>query len=85
MRVLLPTGMIAEKVVRKASTGYDVDVVVIGKIASFLTPERLCAVAQGGAMMPSLYRACAQPPLPQQKRYWGFPSIAAPAMPPTLG
>jgi len=48
MRVLLPTGMIAEKVVRKASTGYDVDVVVIGKIASFLTPERLCAVAQGG-------------------------------------
>jgi dihydropteroate synthase-like protein len=48
MRVLLPTGTIAEKVVRRAAAEYDADVVVSGKIASFLTPEQLCAMAQGG-------------------------------------
>ncbi|WFN35709.1 dihydropteroate synthase-like protein [Methanogenium sp. S4BF] len=48
MRVLLPTGTIAEKIVRRAAAGFDADVVVTGEIASFLTPERLCAMAQGG-------------------------------------
>lgn len=48
MRVLLPTGTIAEKVVRRAAAGYNADVTVAGKIASFLTPEQLCAMAQGG-------------------------------------
>lgn len=48
MRVLLPTGTIAEKIVRRAAAGFDADVMVTGEIASFLTPERLCALAQGG-------------------------------------
>lgn len=48
MRVLLPTGTIAEKTVRKAAAGFDADVIVTGKIASFLTPDRLLALAQGG-------------------------------------
>ena len=48
MRVLLPTGTIAEKIVRKAAAGFDADVIVTGKIASFLTPEMLLSIAQGG-------------------------------------
>ena len=48
MRVLLPTGAIAEKIVRKAAAGFDFDVIVTGKIASFLTPEKLLTIARGG-------------------------------------
>jgi len=48
MRVLLPTGTIAEKTVRKAVAGFDVDIVVTGKIASFLSPDELCRIAQNG-------------------------------------
>ncbi|KAF1078205.1 dihydropteroate synthase-like protein [Methanogenium sp. MK-MG] len=48
MRVLLPTGTIAEKIVRKAAAGFDADVVVTGKVASFLTPEKLLSIARGG-------------------------------------
>lgn len=48
MRVLLPTGTIAEKIVRKAAAGFDADVIVTGKIASFLTPEKLFTIARGG-------------------------------------
>lgn len=49
MRVLLPTGTIAEKIVRRAAAGFDADVIVTGEIASFLTPERLCTLAQDGS------------------------------------
>ncbi len=48
MRVVLPTGTIAEKVVRRAAAGFDADVVVTGKVASFLTPEKLISIARGG-------------------------------------
>ncbi|WAI02585.1 DUF4346 domain-containing protein [Methanogenium organophilum] len=48
MRILLPTGTIAEKIVRRAAAGFDADVVVTGKIASFLTPDQLCAIAKDG-------------------------------------
>ncbi|MDE4908714.1 dihydropteroate synthase-like protein [Methanogenium marinum] len=48
MRVLLPTGTIAEKIVRKAAAGFDANVIVTGVIASFLTPEKLLAIARGG-------------------------------------
>ncbi len=41
MRILLPTGAATEDIVRKAAAGFDADVVVTGKIASFLTPHHL--------------------------------------------
>ncbi len=41
MRILLPTGVATEDMVRKAAAGFDADVVVTGEIASFLTPHRL--------------------------------------------
>jgi len=41
MRILLPTGTATEEMVKKAAAGFDVDVVVTGEIASFLTPYRL--------------------------------------------
>ena len=47
MRVLVPTGTIAEKIVRRAAAGFDADVIVTGEIASFLTPDRLLAISQG--------------------------------------
>ncbi|MFA7695549.1 MAG: dihydropteroate synthase, partial [Methanoregula sp.] len=41
MRLLLPTGAATEDLVKKAAAGFDADVVVTGKIASFLTPRAL--------------------------------------------
>ena len=41
MRILLPTGSATETAVRKAAEGFDADVVITGKIASFLTPHQL--------------------------------------------
>lgn len=49
IRVLLPTGTIAEKTVRRAAAGFDADVIVTGKIASFLTPDQLCEIAKSGS------------------------------------
>jgi len=48
MRILLPTGEAAYDTVRKASEGFDVDVRVTGKIASFLTPSLLEKLIQSG-------------------------------------
>jgi dihydropteroate synthase-like protein len=41
MRILLPTGTATEEMVRKAAAGVNADVVVIGEIASFLTPHKV--------------------------------------------
>ena len=41
MRILLPTGAATAETVRRAAAGFDADVVVTGKIASFLTPHAL--------------------------------------------
>jgi len=41
MRILLPTGAATADIVKKAAAGFDADVVVTGKIASFLTPRAL--------------------------------------------
>jgi dihydropteroate synthase-like protein len=41
MRILLPTGAATADTVRRAAAGFDTDVVVTGKIASFLTPHAL--------------------------------------------
>jgi dihydropteroate synthase-like protein len=41
MRILLPTGVATEGLVKCAAAGYDADVVVTGEIASFLTPHTL--------------------------------------------
>jgi dihydropteroate synthase-like protein len=41
MRILLPTGIATERIVKQAAAGFDTDVVVTGEIASFLTPHAL--------------------------------------------
>ena len=48
MRILLPTGAVTADTVRKAAAGFDAEVVVTGKIASFLTPRALRALIQKG-------------------------------------
>ncbi|WP_292370518.1 dihydropteroate synthase-like protein [Methanoregula sp. UBA64] len=49
MRILLPTGSATAGLVKKAAAGFDADVVVTGKIASFLTPRALRDLLQKGA------------------------------------
>ena len=49
MRILLPTGTATAETVRRAAAGFDADVVVTGKIASFLTPHALRALLKKGA------------------------------------
>jgi len=49
MRILLPTGTATADTVRRAATGFDAEVVVTGKIASFLTPHALRALIKNGA------------------------------------
>ncbi len=48
MRILLPTGSMAAPIVKKAAEGMDADVVVTGKIASFLSPARLKELIRDG-------------------------------------
>ncbi len=49
MRILLPTGTATAETVRRAAAGFDADVVVTGKIASFLTPRALRDLITKGA------------------------------------
>ncbi len=49
MRILLPTGAATAETVRRAAAGFDADVVVTGKIASFLTPHALRELIQKSA------------------------------------
>ena len=49
MRILLPTGAATAEMVRRAAVGFDADVVVTGKIASFLTPRALRDLIVKGA------------------------------------
>ena len=44
MRFLLPTGALTEQIVTATSKPFDADVVVTGKIASFLHPKQLAAI-----------------------------------------
>ena len=46
MRFLLPTGAITEQMVTGIATQFDADVVVTGKIASFLHPKQLAAILE---------------------------------------
>jgi dihydropteroate synthase-like protein len=46
MRILLPTGAATEIMVKRASVGFDANVVVTGEIASFLTPRKLHTLIQ---------------------------------------
>jgi dihydropteroate synthase-like protein len=48
MRILLPTGAATEEVVRSAAAAIDAEVVVTGKIASFLTPYMLHELIKKG-------------------------------------
>jgi len=49
MRILLPTGAATAETVSRAASGFDADVVVTGKIASFLTPRALRELIQKSA------------------------------------
>ena len=49
MRILLPTGSATADMVKKAAAGFDADVVVTGKVASFLTPHALHDLIKKGA------------------------------------
>ncbi|MGA2104125.1 MAG: dihydropteroate synthase, partial [Methanoregula sp.] len=49
MRILLPTGAATEEAVRRAAAGFDADVIVTGKVASFLTPHALSTLIKNGA------------------------------------
>ncbi|HVP96527.1 dihydropteroate synthase-like protein [Methanoregula sp.] len=48
MRILLPTGAATADTVRRAAAGFNADVVITGKIASFLTPHALRALIAKG-------------------------------------
>ncbi|MCG7854594.1 MAG: dihydropteroate synthase-like protein [Methanoregulaceae archaeon] len=48
MCILLPTGSATAEIVRKAAEGMDADVVVIGEIASFLSPDQLKGLISDG-------------------------------------
>ena len=48
MRILLPTGAATADLVIRAAAGFDAEVVVTGKIASFLTPHALRTLIQTG-------------------------------------
>lgn len=48
MRILLPTGRVTEKLVRKAAEGFDADVVITGELASFLSPGKLLNLLRSG-------------------------------------
>ena len=48
MRILLPTGAATEEVVKSAAAAIDAEVVVTGKIASFLTPHMLHMLIKKG-------------------------------------
>ena len=48
MRILLPTGIATERIVKQAAAGFDTDVVVTGEIASFLTPHALRILIKKG-------------------------------------
>ncbi|MFA5220702.1 MAG: dihydropteroate synthase-like protein [Methanoregula sp.] len=49
MRILLPTGSATADMVKKAAAGFDADVVVTAKVASFLTPHALQDLIKKGA------------------------------------
>jgi dihydropteroate synthase-like protein len=49
MRILLPTGVATEEIVRRAAAGLDADVAVTGKVASFLTPHKLHTLIKNGS------------------------------------
>lgn len=49
MRILLPTGAVTSDIVKKAAAGADADVVVTGKVASFLTPHALRELLKKGS------------------------------------
>jgi len=48
MHILLPTGVQTEEIVRAAAAGFDADVVVTGKVASFLTVRQLIRLIESG-------------------------------------
>lgn len=48
MRILLPTGEKTEAIVRRAAANHDAEVVVTGRIASFLSPAHLASLLRRG-------------------------------------
>ncbi|MFA5331992.1 MAG: dihydropteroate synthase-like protein [Methanoregula sp.] len=49
MRLLLPTGSATAEMIRSAAAGFEADVIVTGKVASFLTPAILDKMIRAGS------------------------------------
>jgi len=78
MRILLPTGAATAETVRRAATGFDADVVVTGKIASFLTPRALRELIAKGAYDAVVVSGMSTVSFEQVERETGVPVYRGP-------
>jgi dihydropteroate synthase-like protein len=78
MRILLPTGAATAETVRRAATGFDAEVVVTGKIASFLTPRALRELIAKGAYDAVVVSGMCNVSFEQVERETGVPVYRGP-------
>ncbi len=78
MRILLPTGATTAETVRRAAAGFDADVVVTGKIASFLTPHALRNLIQNGTYDAVIVSGMCTVPFEQIEHDTGVPIYRGP-------
>jgi dihydropteroate synthase-like protein len=78
MRILLPTGAATAETVRRAAAGFDADVVVTGKIASFLTPRALRDLIAKGAYDAVMVSGMCTVSFEQVERETGIPVYRGP-------
>jgi dihydropteroate synthase-like protein len=78
MRILLPTGAGTAETVKNAAKGFDADVVVTGKIASFLTPHALHELIDRGSYELVLVSGMCTASFEQVERETGVPVYRGP-------
>lgn len=78
MRLLLPTGATTENMVKSAAENIDADVVVTGKIASFLTPRALRELIHKGAYDAVVVSGMCTVSFEQVERETGIPIYRGP-------
>lgn len=78
MRILLPTGAATKEMVTCAATGFDADVVVTGKIASFLTPHALHQLIKKGSYDMVIVSGMCTASFDQVERETGVPVYRGP-------
>ncbi len=78
MRILLPTGAATEKVVKSAAAAIDAEVVVTGKIASFLTPYMLHELIKKGTFDMAIVPGMCTASFEQVERDTGVPVYRGP-------